>query len=212
MAIRRVLQFGPALLVTAVVAGSLGITIYAGATRQSSQPAVRVSPGSDVSADVAAKAAVKPAGPGEVRALTPGESFIPGLGVHWVTATDHNVPAGTSLAAAVPVAQAISFVDKTGLPASFKITEAPVPTLAVYSNDVKGAQQADGTVKLDDQNLLTWVLRYPDVPIVRHGPMMPSASAQVTPPGPTACDFYFVIDAQATALKEAFQSCDRQVG
>lgn len=212
MATRRVRQFGPALLVTAVVTGSLAITLYAGATRQPSRPAIQVPAGSDVSAAVAAKAAVKPAGPGEVRALAPGESFIPGLGVHWVTATDQNVPVGASLAAAVPLAQAISFVDKTGLLASFKITEAPVPTLAVYSNDVKGTEQADGTVKLDDQNLLTWVLRYPNVPIVRHGPVVPNATATPSPPGPTACDFYFVIDAQATALKEAFQSCDRQVG
>jgi len=161
---------------------------------------------------VAAKAAVRPTGPGEVRALAAGESFIPGLGVHWVAATDQNLPAGASLATAVPAAQAVSFVDKTGLPASFQITGAPVPTLAVYSNDVKGTLQADGTVKLDYQNLLTWVLRYPDVPIVRHGPMMPNATFQTPPPGPSTCDFYFVIDAQATVLKEAFQSCDRQVG
>jgi hypothetical protein len=207
---RKILQYAPALLVTGVVTFSLALTLYAGASRSASHTPASASHALQIPAGLGAKAAVRPTGPGEVRVLAPGESFIPGLGVHWMTATGVNVPPGASLATSASAAQAISFAAKTGLPGSFKITESPVATLAVFSNDVKGTQQTDGTVKLDEQNLLAWVLRYPNVPIVRHGPAVPNASQ--APPGPTTCDFYFVVDAQAIVLKEAFQSCDRQVG
>lgn len=153
-------------------------------------------------------------GPSVSRALSPGETFIPGVGAYWLPAT----PAQAS-SAVVSAAFAEGAAKVSGIRDDVTQMAHPEASLALFSNDVKGKIQADGSVVPDDVDKLAWVLRYIDAPVVsHHGLAVPSDGSVVhDPAGATSpvtgnCDFYAVVDAMTGIEIEAFQSCGREVG
>lgn len=159
--------------------------------------AIAVVVGAPTHADPPASAGAGAHGPGEERALAPGESFVPGIGAHWKPTPQ--AAASVSSADAIAAAGSSPFT-------SYIVGQArPEATLANFTNEVKGTSQSDGTTLLEDKDVTVWVLRYPNMPQI--GPGNGPTSHKSGP-----CDVFVVVDAETAALREAFQSCGRLQG
>ena len=134
-------------------------------------------------------------GPGEVRDLQPGEKFIPGVGAHWLAA-----PAGTTPRVGARAAKSAA---SRGGGLTFGREPSSV-ALSIFGNDVRGTIRPDGSVKPDHENVLAWVLIYPDTPVIYLGPGTPA-------PGATAPS-YVVVDAGTGQVLETWQGGILEVG
>jgi hypothetical protein len=194
------------LLVTASLVAVVGLVAWNGAIRATASRSALSGADRPANPAVPSSKLISPRGPGEVRSLAPGESFVPGVGAHWISADK-------SAATSISEAAAISIVADGGYVQAFNAPNSPSANLAVFSNDVKGTLNDDGSVVLDDQNVLAWIVQYSYVPSVVHGPgVFPSSDPPPTKTSAHACDLFVVVDATSGHVREVFQSCDRQIG
>jgi hypothetical protein len=77
--------------------------------------------------------------------------------------------------------------------------------LVNFSDDVLGQWDANGPVRLEVQNVLAWVIVFPDVPVSVGGPV-PRPGQPAAPVRAFRADMHVVVDAATGKVIEAFQT------
>lgn len=110
---------------------------------------------------------------------------------------------------AITAEQAITKARATGLHPQASGSDEVTTELVIYTNDVYGDIQPDGSVKPKHQAIAAWAVRSQSADVVLHQPVRRPG---VAPPVTTAeqCPFVYVIDADTGDNLAAFQTCDEE--